>query len=247
MRFVREQVMPAAALWIVAGSIVFAADHAVVPPPMPPQPITKVARAIPGTAIASQQLLLHIKAIEAPAAELEKAGIKVGNDWLVLKPQVARKAFESLKQCEECRILAEPTMATVSGRAAYFHVGGEIPRATVPNQPQQFVKFGTELNCCAKLNKQQNVELDIRFSQTNLDLSLGVRDMLNVRLAVDTRIVVPLGHTAVLAHADAGPLQAYNEGTPAQSADKSGTTQASPSGNKVILLIRPELAEPLSQ
>ena len=74
------------------------------------------------------------------------------------------------------KLLADPTIATASGRPASFHSGGEIP---VP-EPQSlgtisisWKKYGTQLNFVAVAPPHQVVHLDFRAILSELDTTLS--------------------------------------------------------------------------
>jgi hypothetical protein len=76
------------------------------------------------------------------------------------------------------RVLAEPTIVTVSGRPASFHVGGELPIPAGKNAAIacDFVRFGTQLDVMATTLGDNRVRLEIRprISEIRDDRSMVV-------------------------------------------------------------------------
>ena len=75
------------------------------------------------------------------------------------------------------KILAEPTLTTVSGRPAYFQVGGEIP-VLIPQSlgtvSVDFRRFGTQVNFVPIVLGNGNVRLEVRPRVSELDETIGV-------------------------------------------------------------------------
>ena len=105
------------------------------------------------------------------------------------------------------RVLAEPTLSTVSGRPAYFQVGGEIP-ILIPQSlgtvSIEFKKFGTQVDFVPIVLGNGNVRLEVRPRVSELDNTISVT--LNGSTIpgfrtreVDTGVELQFGQTFALA------------------------------------------------
>ena len=85
--------------------------------------------------------------------------------------------LSALQQKGLVKILAEPTLTTVSGRPAYFQVGGEIP-VLIPQSlgtvSVDFRRFGTQVNFVPIVLGNGNVRLEVRPRVSELDETIGV-------------------------------------------------------------------------
>jgi len=94
-------------------------------------------------------------------------------------------AAESMEQMIEAlradgliKVLAEPTLITVSGRPASFHAGGEFPIAVPQSNggvAVEFRQFGTHVDCVAVVLGDGTLRVELRPSVTEIDTSHTVR------------------------------------------------------------------------
>ena len=124
--------------------------------------------------------------------------------------------IEALKQNNLIKILAEPTLVTVSGRPASFQEGGEFP-IIVPQSlgvnSVDFKQFGTRVDFVPIVLGNGNIRLEVRPQVSEIDNSRGV-DVngvivpgLRTRWA-DTAVEMRAGQTLALA----GLIQTRTEG-----------------------------------
>lgn len=167
------------------------------------------------------QVVLRVTVLEIDRDKVLERGV----DWLgmpgaaagVIGPGIATvlDAAESesllahvewLRQNELARVLAEPTLVTLSGRPAYFNIGGEFP---IP-APQadggvsvEFKKFGTRVEFVAIELGGGALRLEVRARVSELDPARDVRigsltvPGLNVR-EVDTGAELERGQMLVI-------------------------------------------------
>ncbi len=113
----------------------------------------------------------------------------------------------ALKKVGALKVLAEPTLATISGKSVSFKSGGEFP-SPVPQANGQsaieYKSFGTQVDCVPEVLGNGRVRLDVRPHVSEIDPERGVvvGDVqvpgLRVR-RLDTVVEMNLGQTAVLA------------------------------------------------
>ena len=115
--------------------------------------------------------------------------------------------LSALAQKDVAKILAEPTLVTVSGRPAYFQVGGEIP-VLIPQSlgtvSVDFRKFGTQVDFVPIVLGNGNVRLEVRPRVSELDETIGVTlagsTIPGFRTReVDTGVELQVGQTLCLA------------------------------------------------
>ncbi len=113
--------------------------------------------------------------------------------------------LETLQENNVARVLADPTLVTVSGRPASFHVGGELPVPAGPGSPSacDFIDFGTKLDVLAVALGDNKVRLEVRprvstvCDQRSLDVAGGRIPSLEVT-QVDTACELEFGQSTVL-------------------------------------------------
>ena len=141
-----------------------------------------------------QQLLIEVQLLEVSPKRFEGAdeeldfsgvipGFADGSDESTestasKEPQVkagmvldARQLRQRLKQWNEkatVRIVAEPKMATVSGRPAQFLVGGMFPVPDKANH-RTYQEYGTRIDVVAMAEEDGAVRLELRAHQSSLD------------------------------------------------------------------------------
>ncbi|NIL97684.1 MAG: histidine kinase, partial [Planctomycetales bacterium] len=197
-----------------------------------------------------QQVLLHVKVMEVSRTKMRALGfdwsIKNGSDFLVssvsgllsgagvpLGGDTVRfgivdnntnflGALEALRQNNVAKILAEPTLVTVSGRAARFVAGGEFPilvPAGLGTVSIEYKTFGTVVDFVPIVLGNGRIRLEVRPTVSELDESRGVTinnttvPGLNVR-QVDTGVEMSAGQTLALAGLIQNRVEAENRGLP---------------------------------
>ncbi|MCL4194301.1 MAG: pilus assembly protein N-terminal domain-containing protein [Thermoguttaceae bacterium] len=85
--------------------------------------------------------------------------------------------LDALEQNQLAKTLSEPTLVTVSGRPAYFRVGGEIPliQPGTAEQPPtfQFVEYGTRVDFVPIVLGNGRIRLEVRPSVKDIDPARG--------------------------------------------------------------------------
>jgi pilus assembly protein CpaC len=128
--------------------------------------------------------------------------------------------LEALRQYDLAKLMAEPTLTTLSGRPASFNVGGEVP---IPLQQAlgvttvQYREFGTRIDFVPVVLGNGLVRLEVRPSVTEIDPSL--RDAVTgtpgfrTRTA-DTAVEMRAGQTLAIAGLVYERTEATNRGIP---------------------------------
>lgn len=80
-------------------------------------------------------------------------------------------AISAINDDEVGQILAEPNLSVISGETASFHVGGEMPIATVLNDrvDVEYKDFGVRLEMMAKVLTDNNIRLSLRPEVSSVD------------------------------------------------------------------------------
>jgi pilus assembly protein CpaC len=85
--------------------------------------------------------------------------------------------LEALRQNNLAKVLAEPNMVAVSGRAAFFNVGGEFP-ILVPQSlgtvSVEYKKFGTQVDFIPIVLANGNIRLEVRPRVSEIDPTRSV-------------------------------------------------------------------------
>ncbi len=115
--------------------------------------------------------------------------------------------LEALRQEELLKILSDPTLTTVSGRAASFIVGGEFP-ILVPQSlgtvSIEYKEFGTQLDFVPIVMGNGNVRLEVRPRISEIDetrsITINGTTVPGLRVSqVDTGVEMKPGQTLALA------------------------------------------------
>jgi len=130
--------------------------------------------------------------------------------------------LEALRQYNLVKVLANPTLVTVSGRPASFNVGGEFP-IIVPEGlgtvAIEFKEFGTRVDFVPIVLGNGNLRLEVRPLVSELDptRSVTVNDIkvpgLRTRW-VDTAVEMKAGQTLALAGLVQERVESENKGIP---------------------------------
>lgn len=204
----------------------------------------------------SHQVLLQLQLVECqltdqtPTMErllerIESAGEPANitdrhdTNCVLSDPQTVNKIVMELCACKQARVLAEPKLATVSGRAASLRVGGEVPLHAnhTADRPPQNVQIGTSVDVYPLVRAGGVVQLELKFQHRELDESLSEEavgsDSPRVKTrAINTRLEIKNGQTFVM-------------GGLVQSAGHSQEPSSRSVG--LLLVVTAELVEPLAQ
>ncbi len=163
-----------------------------------------------------QAVVLQVKIMELQVSKMRELGLDfqtaegIGFQQLtggpLIKLEVINELIEALRKHELVKVLAEPSLVTVSGRPATFQSGGEFP-ITVPQslgtQTVEYRQFGTRLDCLVDELDNGRIRLELRATVSEIDTSRSVMIQhtsvpgLRTR-QIDTAVELDAGQTIVL-------------------------------------------------
>jgi len=158
-----------------------------------------------------------------PAAGTLATVTSSGNETFVFNILEGGNAFfgllEALREDKLAKVLAEPTVVAVSGRAAYFKVGGEIGYVeSVDDQGRAQVgwkDYGTRLHFVPLVLGNGRIRLEVRPWVSELDRANGVGTIPAIKdRIVDTAVELQAGQTLALAGLVQNRVEAENRGLP---------------------------------
>jgi pilus assembly protein CpaC len=130
--------------------------------------------------------------------------------------------LEALRDNNLAKVLAEPTLVTVSGRPASFNAGGEFP-ILVPQSlgtiSVEYKQFGTRVDFVPIVLGNGNIRLEVRPQVSELDNANGVT-LNGTRIPglrtrwVDTAVEMQAGQTLALAGLIQTRVESQNRGIP---------------------------------
>jgi len=210
------------------------------------------------------QILLSFQIFEASRARLKDANIpnielvyprggvkhaKSGpihdsNAMAVENSAAVKEVIEALRKKELIKVLAEPILATVSGRQVLFNSGGEFP--VILPQPQgttsvEFKQYGTRIEALPVLVGDGKLRIQVRASVSELDAARGI-SINGMKVpglrgrAVDTAAELRFGEVLVLN----GPPQARVE----TQKDAKGKAREVNDEIEMLVVITPEQTDP---
>ena len=186
--------------------------------------------------------------------------VGTGNDTIrfgIVSPDSGFFGFlDALRQYNLVKVLAEPTLTSVSGRPARFNAGGEFP-VIVPQALDtvsiEFKRFGTSLDFVPIVLGNGNIRLEIRPEVSEIDNSRALTvngytvPGLRVR-SVDTAVEMRAGQVLALAGLIQTRVESENRGLP-WLADLpwagAAFRRVKENVNEVelLILVRPELVD----
>lgn len=195
----------------------------------------------------AQNVVLHVRVMEFQTELMRKMGFDFqaapggehgsSEDALMAVIRSGKHAglLDALRSHQLVKVLAEPTLSTVSGRPVSFQSGGEFPIVVPQGVGQvgvEFRSFGTRLDCIPIVLGNGKIRLELRPVISEIDASKSVRIGENVVPGLRTRhfdaaVELTAGETLVLA----GP-------TRAKSTEEGGTPESS-----LIFTVRAELTQ----
>jgi pilus assembly protein CpaC len=130
--------------------------------------------------------------------------------------------IEALRRNDLIKVLAEPTLVTVSGRPASFNSGGEIPiivPQSLGTSSIEYKKFGTQVDFVPVVLGNGNIRLEVRPRVSELDPSRGISiNGITVpgfkERYVDTGVEMKPGQTLALAGLVQTKVESSNSGLP---------------------------------
>lgn len=130
--------------------------------------------------------------------------------------------LEALRQDNLAKILADPTLVTISGRAAFFHVGGRFPYLVPQGNNSistNWMDYGTRVDFVPIVLGNGRIHLDVRPEVSEPDPSLGVTLENSTIPAVRTRtaetgVEMTAGQTLAIAGLIQSRDESVNRGLP---------------------------------
>ena len=137
-------------------------------------------------------------------------------------PNTFQAYLEALRQHNLVKVLAEPTLVTVSGRPASFNVGGEFPivvPASLGSATIQFKEFGTRIDFVPIVLGNGSIRLEIRPTVSEVDSSrnvvIGTFTVPGLKTRwVDTAVEMQAGQTLALAGLVQEKVESETKGIP---------------------------------
>ena len=163
-----------------------------------------------------------------------------------------------MRQYNLAKVMADPTLVTVSGRPAFFNSGGEFPiliPAGLGTTSVDFKKFGTQVDFVPIVLGNGNLRLEVKPRISFLDPTLSVTTQgitvpgLNVR-ECDTGVEMKSGQTLAIAGLVQNRLEYTNTGIP-YLADLPYVGAAFRKTNEqvneieLLIFVTPEIVEPM--
>lgn len=162
-----------------------------------------------------------IQSVSSTAGSATGAGTTI--DFGVLGNDTTFLGFlDWLQQNNVSKVLADPTLTTVSGRPASFNVGGELPILVPSGLGQtsiEYKKFGTQIDFVPIVLGDGNIRLEVRPRVSEIDdtrsvtINSFVVPALKVR-EVDTGVEMKAGQTLALAGLIQERVEASHRGLP---------------------------------
>jgi pilus assembly protein CpaC len=130
--------------------------------------------------------------------------------------------LEAMRRYNLIKTISEPTLVTVSGRPAYFEVGGEVPYEipqSLGTTTIEFKAFGTRLDFVPIVLGNGAIRLEVRPRVSSLDESIGIPVGNRVvpgfkKRELDTGVELRAGQTLALAGLLEHRVEAENKGLP---------------------------------
>ncbi|QDU97960.1 type II and III secretion system protein family protein [Lignipirellula cremea] len=161
-----------------------------------------------------------------------------------------------LRQNNMAKLLAEPTLVTVSGRPASFNSGGEVPipvNGGLGVTSVEYREFGTQIDFVPIVLGNGNIRLEVRPQITEIDESLrdattgspGFRSR-----RVDTGVEMRAGQTLALAGLIQNRVSSTDRGLPWLAdlpwvGPMFGRVQETVNEVELLILVTPEFVTPL--
>jgi pilus assembly protein CpaC len=139
----------------------------------------------------SPQIIVHLKIFEVSLTKLRRLGYNlakmpgkaapspddvkdtvIGGFSVVNDGSEASRFFESLRKDNLAKVIAEPSLATLSGCKAVFNSGGKIPQPKPEKNgttPVDWDQYGTQVEFTPSLIGDHRVRLSIHFRAAEID------------------------------------------------------------------------------
>jgi Flp pilus assembly secretin CpaC len=144
----------------------------------------------------AQQVMVHLKVFEVSLTKLRRLGYNlakmqgkrldspdaannsiVGGFSVVDDGTEAARFFESLRKDNLAKVIAEPTLTTISGSKAVFHTGGKFPvqKQQADGVAIKWEQIGTMVELTPRTYGDRRVRLSIHFRAADLDHANGTQ------------------------------------------------------------------------
>jgi len=166
------------------------------------------------------------------------------------------RTLDALRTDNLAKVLAEPTLVTLSGRPASLHVGGQYP-VLVPqgdgSRAMEYRDYGTRLDLLATVLGDGKIRLEVRSRLSQLDpehgIQIGQYTFPGVRVRqLDTAVEMQAGQTLVLG----GLVQTRGVNTEGDAKAEGETPKATAADDKpqdvteeteLLVLVTPRIVE----
>lgn len=204
-----------------------------------------------------------LSGVAAASGQSAATAVTSGGDTFFFSVFDGNDAFfgvlEALRQDNLMKVLAEPTLVTVSGRPAFFQVGGEFP-IIVPQSlgtvSIEYKRYGTQVDFVPIVLGNGRIRLEVRPRVSEIDVSRSVVinsttvPGLRVR-EVDTGVEMQAGQTLAIAGLVETRVEAQRRGVPFLSdVPYIGTAfrRVSERNNDIelLILVTPELVDAMN-
>jgi len=166
--------------------------------------------------------------------------------------------LEALREDKLMKILAEPTLVTISGRPASFNVGGEIPILTpqsLGTTSIEYKKYGTQLDFVPIVLGNGKIRLEVRPKVSEIDPALSVV-LYGVTVPglrsreVETGVEMKAGQTLAIAGLIQNRIESQRRGLPwvSEVPYLGALFRKEENQNneiELLILVTPELVDPL--
>ena len=148
-------------------------------------------KAVDAKAGPQKQVMVRVQLMEINRTKCQQLGIDLPKNLLDLdknchtecsKAPEARVNFgtvdgqsaftgliEALRHEDVVKVLADPTVCTLSGRPVHFHSGGEFPIPNGKLNSVEYRKFGTEIDCVPIVRENGSFHLELRARLSEID------------------------------------------------------------------------------
>jgi pilus assembly protein CpaC len=158
----------------------------------------------------------------SPSGVFGPTGLETARFGIVSDGSTFFGLIDALREYDLAKIMADPTLTTVSGRPAFFNSGGEFPiliPAGLGTVSVDFKKFGTQVDFVPIVLGNGNIRLEVKPRVSFIDPSLNVTAQgitvpgLNVR-EVDTGVEMKPGQTLAIAGLVQSRVESSSRGIP---------------------------------
>jgi hypothetical protein len=122
------------------------------------------------------QILSHVQAIEIPRDQLASLGIGPQQSTAGIPVASLGKSFserlDALRKAGRAKVLVEPVLMTVSGRASRFNIGGEVPIRVTNSlgvETVEYREFGTNVSLLPTLLRNGRIGVEFESEITTAE------------------------------------------------------------------------------